>query len=309
MCVRARAISLRVFLDSGDADCRFIASFWQGHKEEKEQTVKKPKPVKSALLAPAAANNARNAAQRARDEMEVANAKLREAKAAAQAARDIPPLWRKKSVMDTNEVSNKPPSILKLRLSQGRNFPLVGDTVFSRETNVYAKLLVRDPKIEGVAPVTFYSTTRYKQADPEFLQDFEFPIAADWDDEERPETIEIIFLHEATSFTGKSGSGKQDPEHDHEFGRYTIQLMEFAKLQPKRRQPDGAETPAHFAGTITKWFKLHDADNEPVRGPLPGAHMLLPPLSLSPFPLSLPPSLCLRACLERLLANRLTHHD
>ena len=48
-------------------------------------------------------------------------------------------------------------------------------------------------------------------------------------------------------------------------GRYRIPLDEFVKLKPKRRYPDGTQEPMHFDGTITKWFKLHDAQDDPVR--------------------------------------------
>jgi hypothetical protein len=259
--VCAHAFFLGWSLTCGVSIGRWIGSFWTVQKEEGAEKIKDSRPQK-ANLAPAASKNAREAAIKARDEMELASKKAREAREAAQAARDVPPSWRKKHVMKTEEDKNKPPSVLTVRLSQGKNFPLVGDSILNRETNVYAKLQVRNPLTDGeeFEPTTFYSTTQCRTSDPDFLQDFEFPILSDWEDETRPEVLEIIFLHQASS-----RSGRQDPRQDHEFGRYRIPLDEFVKLKPKRRYPDGTEEPMHFDGTITKWFKLHDAADDPVR--------------------------------------------
>ena len=259
--VIAHAFSLGWSLTCGVSVDRWIGSFWTVQKEDEAKEIKDSRPQK-ANLAPAEANNAREAAIKARDEMELASKKAREAREAAEAARDVPPLWRKKHVMKTEEEKNKPPSVLKVRLSQGKNFPLVGDSILNRETNVYAKLQVRNPLTDGeeFEPTTFYSTTQCRTSDPDFLQDFEFPILSDWEDETRPEVLEIIFFHQASS-----RSGRQDPRQDHEFGRYRIQLDEFVKLMPKRRYPDGSEEPMHFDGTIMKWFKLHDDEDDPVR--------------------------------------------
>ncbi len=259
--VCANAFSLGWSLTCGVSFGRWIGSFWTVQKEEEAEKNKDSRPQKTNL-APAAAKNAREAAIKARDEMELASKKAREAREAAQAARDVPPLYRKKHVMKIEEENNKTPSLLTVRLSQGKNFPLVGDSILNRETNVYAKLQVRNPLTDGeeFEPTTFYSTTQCRTSHPEFLQDFEFPILSDWEDETRPEVLEIIFLHQESS-----RGGRQYPRQDREFGRCRILLDEFVKLKPKRRYPDGTEEPMHFDGTITKWFKLHDAEDDPVR--------------------------------------------
>ena len=123
---------------------------------------------------------------------------------------------------------------------------------------------LRDPKAVGVEPQAFFSATQYKNSNPEWLADFTFDVAAEKDDEERPETFEIVFHHEPMSILGNRA--KQDPDNDPEFGHYKIHLDEFVKLVPSRRQPDGSEEPAQFNGAMTKWFKLHDDEGNPVAG-------------------------------------------
>ena len=235
-------------------------------EEVKVEVVKKVKfkRNKNAELASVAGKNARESAVRAREEMEKARASMKQAKQAADDARNIPDLYRKKHVDMSNATHElKAVSTLHVELSQGKNFPLHGDGYFQNEANVYAKFMLHDPKAEGVPPQTFYTKTQYQNSHPLFLQAHDFQVAADWADEDRHEILEIIFFHEAKSLVGSS---QQDPEHDHEFGRYKIPLADFVTLTPERRFPDGSREPSMFGGSLLKWFKLHDADSKPVPG-------------------------------------------
>ena len=235
-------------------------------EEEKVEIEKKIKfrRNKNAELASIAGKNAKESAVRAREEMQKARASMEQARQAADDAKNLPELYRKKHVNMTNATHElKPVSILLVKLSQGKNFPLIGDGYLRHEPNVYAKVMLHDSKAQGIEPQNFYTQTQYRNSQPQFLRNYEFHIAADWEDEDRHENIEIIFYHESKSLVGPS---KQDPEHDHEYGRYKIPLADFVKLTPERRFPDGTKEPALFAGSLFKWFKLHDVDNQPVAG-------------------------------------------
>jgi len=242
----------------------FSDLFKQDEAEVKVEKKIKFKRNKNAELASIAGRNAREAAVRAREEMDKARTSMEQAKQAAHEARNIPELYRKKHVeMAGTQVEQKPLSNLHVKFSQGKNFPLIGDGYLRQEANVYAKVSLHDPKAKEIEPQSFSTATQYQETHPQFLNEFDFQVASDWHDEDRHEYLKIVFYHEAKSLVGFK---KQDPEHDHEYGRYQIGLREFVKLTPERRFPDGSKEPAMFHGSILKWFKLHDEDNSPSPG-------------------------------------------
>lgn len=90
-------------------------------------------------------------------------------------------MYKKKHVDKSDETAIfKPLSLLLVKISQGRNFPDVGEGVFGKEkSNVYAKLLLRDPTAGDIEPPSHYSRTEYQKSNPTWLEDFEFQVSRD----------------------------------------------------------------------------------------------------------------------------------
>ena len=185
----------------------WVQSWW---KKEEAVSVEKKAPMKrskNAQLASIASRNAREASARAREEMEKARCCGREAKQTAFEARTIPQNERKLHVLqDEEDIVQKPLSLLRIQLAEGKNFPLIGDSkLLGKVSNPYAKVLFHNPQAESIEPQSFFSTTQYSDVGrAEWLQEFEFQVATDWDDESRPEQLEFIFYHEPKTMTGVS---------------------------------------------------------------------------------------------------------
>eukprot|EP00286_Rhodomonas_abbreviata_P020182 CAMPEP_0181300776 /NCGR_PEP_ID=MMETSP1101-20121128/7069_1 /TAXON_ID=46948 /ORGANISM="Rhodomonas abbreviata, Strain Caron Lab Isolate" /LENGTH=420 /DNA_ID=CAMNT_0023406033 /DNA_START=53 /DNA_END=1312 /DNA_ORIENTATION=- len=214
------------------------------------------KITKEAAVCHLIANNAKEAAYRAEQEIENARIQRRGAIEAARTARTLKHQEMAFIVDDSDqERQQKPPSVLKVTISEGKNFPT---RTGAKHVNPYAVVSFWNPDKPDDETQVSVTPIKWKSRDPDFLFTSDFFVVDDWDDETRPEVVEIAFYDCLSTIPIKQPVVGDDPL----IGAAKFVLHDICKKKRHRTYPDGRVELGHFRCEYSKWHDLHDEEEQ-----------------------------------------------
>mmetsp|Transcript_57726 Transcript_57726/g.135793 ORF Transcript_57726/g.135793 Transcript_57726/m.135793 type:complete len:441 (+) Transcript_57726:104-1426(+) len=257
-------------LDAVDWTQGYITAIWENREQEEaeEDKIVQQKGIRGqAAVCEIIARNAKEAAFRAEAEIMKARNSRQAAKDQAKISRNLPPNDRQQVVDNSGDDKVvKLPSTLKVTISEAKNFP---KRPGNKYVNPYAVITFFDvnekdsdddePNEEETEVQTAVTPIFWKTEDPFFLFNYDFFVVDDWDDEVRPEEVEIKFYDCASTNITKPVVG-DDPL----VGMLRFPLREVCKRVQPLRWPDGREEPGHFRSDMSKWCDVLDEDGNKV---------------------------------------------